>query len=108
MENIKELRNFLGDAMKALKDGTLSNEKAKTIRDLGQVLVNSAKVEVDFIKAAKVKDATDFISAGVVKSLHGIKEQSKTIEEQPVQGERPKAEYTNNGHLQLQDKYKTA
>lgn len=105
MENIKELRTFLGDVMKGLKDGTVSNEKAKTIRDLGQVLVNSAKVEVDFIKAAKVKDATDFISSGVVKSLNGIKEQSKPIEDKPLQEERPKAEYTNTGHLQLQGKY---
>lgn len=89
MKNIKELRNFLGEAMRELKAGTLDLDKAKTISELGQVIVNSAKVEVDFIKAAKVKDATDFISDAIIRPLIG--------EETPVkQLERPKAEYSNS------------
>lgn len=95
MKNIKELRSFLGEVMKDLKEGKIDVDKARTIKDIGQVLVNSAKVEVDFIKAAKIKDATDFISDGIIKSLtEGPKEET------PVkQLKRPEAVYSNsNGH----------
>jgi hypothetical protein len=95
MKNIKELRNFLGETMKALKDGHLDVDKAKTISDLGQVIVNTAKVEVDFIKAAKIKDATDFISDAIIKP----------IEDQKQELGRPKAEYSNQGHQKALDKY---
>lgn len=101
MKNVKELRNFLGDVMKGIKDGTIDVEKAKTISDLGQVIVNSAKVEVDFIKAAKIKDATDFISDGVVRSLTGREE--KREESETVT--RPKAVYDNETREQKLKKY---
>lgn len=101
MKNVKELRNFLGDIMKGLKDGTIDVDKAKTISELGQVIVNSAKVEVDFIKAAKIKDATDFISDGVVKSLTG-REEKREESETPT---RPKAVYDNETREEKLKKY---
>lgn len=104
MENIKELRTFLGEVMKGVKAGTIDIDQAKAIKDLGQTIVNSAKIEVDFIKAAKIQQpATDFISGAIIKPLENAKE------DYPQLGNsRPKAEYTNNGHLQLQDKFKSA
>jgi hypothetical protein len=51
MSNIDTLRDTLFDTMQKLKDGTLDVEKAKTIGDLSQVIINSAKVEVDFVRA---------------------------------------------------------
>jgi hypothetical protein len=47
---IEHLRNHLFEAIEMLKDGEIDVEKAKTIADLGQVIVNSAKVEVEFLR----------------------------------------------------------
>lgn len=106
MKNVKELRTFLGDIMKGLKDGTIDVEKAKTISELGQVIVNSAKVEVDFLKAAKIKDATDFISDGIVRSLSEKSEKSgKREDDADGKFTRHKAEYDNESHDQRLKKY---
>lgn len=50
MRNIQDLRETLFDAIQDLKAGKMDVEKAKVISDLGQVIVNSAKAEADFIK----------------------------------------------------------
>lgn len=50
-KNISDLRDGLFDAMQMLKDGKLTVDQAKAISDMGQVIINSAKVEVDYIKA---------------------------------------------------------
>lgn len=47
---IEDLRNHLFETIEMLKDGDIELDKAKTIADLAQVVVNSAKVEVDFLK----------------------------------------------------------
>jgi hypothetical protein len=51
MSNIDTLRDSLFETIQKLKDGSLDVEKAKTIGDLSQVIINSAKVEVDFVRA---------------------------------------------------------
>lgn len=51
MNNMQTLRDHLFDTLKGLKDGSLEVEKAKVIGDISQVLINTAKVEVDFIRA---------------------------------------------------------
>ena len=48
---VEDLRNHLFEVIEGLKDGSFDIEKAKVIADVGQVIVNSAKVEVDFIRA---------------------------------------------------------
>ena len=50
-KNIGDLREAMFDTLQALKDGKLSVEQAKAISDIGQVIINSAKVEVDYIRA---------------------------------------------------------
>lgn len=50
-KNISDLRDGLFDAMQMLKDGKLSVEQAKAISEMSQVVINSAKVEVDYIRA---------------------------------------------------------
>lgn len=59
---IQDLRNHLFETIERLKDKSepMDLERAKTIADVAQVIVNSAKVEVDFIKSAG-GDATDFM-----------------------------------------------
>lgn len=47
---IEDLRNHLFETIELLKEGEIDIEKAKAIADIGQVLVNTAKIEVDFLK----------------------------------------------------------
>lgn len=50
-KNINDLRDGLFEAMQMLKEGKLTVEQAKAISEMGQVVINSAKVEVEYIKA---------------------------------------------------------
>ena len=49
---IDDLRNHLFATLEALQDPEhpMELERAKTIADVAQVIVNSAKVEVDFVR----------------------------------------------------------
>ena len=47
---IEDLRDHLFEIIKMLKENDMELDKAKAIADIAQVIVNSAKVEVDFIK----------------------------------------------------------
>ena len=46
-KNISDLRDGLFDAIALLKEGKLTMEQAMAISEMGQVIINSAKVEVD-------------------------------------------------------------
>lgn len=48
---ISDLRGVLFDTIKGIKGKTISLDHAKVISDLSQVIINSAKVEVDFVRA---------------------------------------------------------
>lgn len=50
-KNIADLRELLFETIEGVKSGNLDIEKAKVIGDLSQVMVNTAKVEVDYAKA---------------------------------------------------------
>ena len=47
---IEDLRDHLFEIIEMLKENDMELDKAKAIADISQVIVNSAKVEVDFIK----------------------------------------------------------
>lgn len=47
---IADLRKHLFDTIAGLKDGKMEIDRAKTIADVAQVVINSAKVEVDFMR----------------------------------------------------------
>ena len=49
--NIADLREGLFDAMELLKKGKLDVDQAKAISEMSQIIINSAKVEVDYIRA---------------------------------------------------------
>ena len=56
MQNkMTHLRNHLFETLEMLKDqdNPMDLERAKVISDVAQTLINSAKVEVDFIKATE-------------------------------------------------------
>lgn len=61
MENIEDLRKMLFETIREVKDGKMPLDKAKVIQDVAQVLVNTAKAEVDYLKVTKRTTGTGFI-----------------------------------------------
>lgn len=47
---ISDLRDHLFESIEMLKDGEMEVKTAQAIRSLGDTIVNSAKVELDFMK----------------------------------------------------------
>ncbi|GAB3335070.1 hypothetical protein [Marilutibacter aestuarii] len=52
---VEELRTALFETMRDLRSDKISLEKAKGVADVAQTIINSAKVEVDMIKAVGTK-----------------------------------------------------
>jgi hypothetical protein len=50
-KTIGDLRDAMFDTMDGLKNGTITVEQAKAMSGIGQVIIASAKVEVDYIRA---------------------------------------------------------
>lgn len=65
---IQDLRELLFDTIQGVKNGSVDIDKAKVIGDLSQVMVNTAKVEVDFIRATD-GEQSGFLSASQEESL---------------------------------------
>jgi hypothetical protein len=61
MENIQSLRNELFETIKALRSKQIDPDTAKAINAIGQTIVNSAKVEVDFLSSVGGTTGTGFI-----------------------------------------------
>lgn len=57
MRNIDDLREALFDTIDGLKKGTIDVSQAKAIGDLSQVIINTAKVEVDYIKTTGTSES---------------------------------------------------
>jgi hypothetical protein len=75
-ETISDLRSHLFDALRGLSDKThpMDIERAKAIADVSQVIINSAKVEVEHMK----------VSGGNGSGfLADLREKTETIEERP-------------------------
>lgn len=60
---IQDLRDHLFATIEAMqdKDEPMPIDRAKAIADVAQVIVNSAKVEVEFMKATGAVQGTGFI-----------------------------------------------
>lgn len=60
---IGDLRNHLFETIEALKDpeNPMDIQRAEAIKDVGQTIINSAKVEVDFLKATGEAQPTGFL-----------------------------------------------
>lgn len=50
MKTIEDLRETLFSTLEAVKAGTLDVEKAKVINEVSKTIVDTAKVEVDYIR----------------------------------------------------------
>jgi hypothetical protein len=68
-KNVDDLRTVLFNMIEGVRIGDISLEKARTVADLSQVIVNSAKMEVEFIKATNGKGrASGFLGTQEVES----------------------------------------
>jgi hypothetical protein len=70
---IEDLRNHLFATLEALQDqdNPMDLDRAKTIADVSQTIINSAKVEVEFIKTTGQTQTTDFLPGEGRKALTG-------------------------------------
>lgn len=59
--NINDLRNTLFETLQAVKRGEMDTDRAKTISDISQTIINTAKVEIDFAKATGYDINSSFI-----------------------------------------------
>lgn len=51
MKNVSDLRDILGETMRGVLDGKLTVEQARAIAQVGSVVCESAKVEIDMARA---------------------------------------------------------
>jgi len=80
MSDINELRSILFDTLRALKnkDDSIDLERAKAINDTAQVLINSAKAEVDFIRVTGQASSSGFIPTQASPARIGVAHQDGT------------------------------
>ena len=50
-QNINDLRETLFDTLQGVKAGNIDLDRAKAISELSQNIINTAKVEIDYLKA---------------------------------------------------------
>lgn len=72
---MEDLRNHLFSALEALgdKDEQVDLDRMRAISDIAQVLINSAKVEVEYLKVAGGK-GTKFLQSPESEPLRLVKE----------------------------------
>lgn len=68
-----DLRNHLFATLEALQDEEkpMDIERARTVAEVGQVIVNSAKVEVDFLRVTGQQRGSEFLEGHVHPALEG-------------------------------------
>lgn len=58
---IEDLRNHLFETLEKLKDGDMEVETAKAVSGVAQTIINSAKVEIDYLRLTEQRSGTGFI-----------------------------------------------
>lgn len=66
-KSIDDLRNALFDAIDGVKSGALDVEKARAINEIAKTLTDTAKVEVEYLKANDGGEST-FIAGAIGKA----------------------------------------
>ena len=68
---IEDLRNHLFETLEALKDKDepMDLDRARAVADVARVIVESAKVEVNFLKVTGALRSTDFLPDGEARPV---------------------------------------
>jgi hypothetical protein len=61
-DDFDSMRKLLFESMRMVKNGELDVEKAKSISSMAQTIINSVKVEIDFLKLTGSNDKPKMIS----------------------------------------------
>lgn len=84
---ITGLRDIMFKTLRGIQDGTLDVDKAKAINDTAQTIINSAKVEVEFLKATGSPASTGFIGGdNKMKEITNTPTGTKVVEKDPETG----------------------
>lgn len=75
-----DLRNHLFEVMEALKDEEkpMDIARAKAVVDVAQTLINSAKVEVEFLQAIDSSESTELFDMQRIQARHTISSGAST------------------------------
>ena len=76
--NIADLRQKLFETLDAVKAGDIDLDRARMVNEIGKTLIDSAKVEVDFLRVTE-ETKSDFLSApkkveGLPNGITGIRQ----------------------------------
>lgn len=73
--DIHALRAALFETLRGVKDGTLDLDKARAVNEIGKTLIDSARVEVEYLKATDGGESA-FLKGGAqpetLPELNGI------------------------------------
>lgn len=70
--DLSALRAHLFDAIRGVRDGSLDLDKAKAINEIGKTLTETARVEVDFLRASGGDRSTFLGSAASAPQLPAV------------------------------------
>lgn len=73
-KSVDDLRELLFEVARGVKTKNYSPEQGKVIAELGQVMINTARVELDFIKQTGKQIPSDFIPKATGQLLGGTEE----------------------------------
>jgi hypothetical protein len=57
-DNLNSLRELLFDTLRNVKAGTMDLDRARGVNEIAKTLVDTARVEVDFVRATDGSDST--------------------------------------------------
>ena len=82
MQNIDKLREHLFATLDGLRDKTnpLSVEQAKAVAEVSQTIINSAKVEVEYLKATGGKGSSRFLDGARAEAPPVIVQTGEPVE----------------------------
>jgi len=80
MSDINALRTHLFETLKGLKDGSIDVEKAKAVTQVADCIIDSAKVEVDFLRVTGANGSTGFIPSLAGPTTTPTQTGTKTVE----------------------------
>ena len=91
MNTINDLRSALFETLQAVKTEKMDIDRAKSICDISQTIINTAKVEADFARATGAAVHSTFISAPATPRQTGQSPSLPSIATQIAAAGRSKA-----------------
>ena len=70
-DNLGTLRALLFETLRGVKDGSLDTERARGVNEIAKTLVDTAKVEVDFVRATDGTESAFIAGSEPVPALPG-------------------------------------